>query len=143
MMREGFPEHIMHNCIQSATDVLSFDTETIVVKCLHYFSIYPVRTTKLKIFCDFDGQNYSAILSHSKIHWLFLFPAIEQLNKWHYMVFRDEKWIEFFKNCDSCEQYSELLKQCQYMFTIPAHNANVERLFSHMNIQWTDERNLM
>lgn len=27
------------------------------------------------------------------------------------------------------------------MFAISSHNANVERVFSLMNIQWTDERN--
>ncbi|XP_060865471.1 cyclin-dependent kinase 9-like [Metopolophium dirhodum] len=39
------------------------------------------------------------------------------------------------------EQHSELLKIAQYVFAIPAHNANVERVFSLMEIQWTDERN--
>ena len=39
------------------------------------------------------------------------------------------------------EQHSELLKIAQYVFAIPAHNANVERVFSLIEIQWTDERN--
>jgi len=39
------------------------------------------------------------------------------------------------------EQHSELLKIVLYVFAIPAHNANVERVFSLTEIQWTDERN--
>jgi len=39
------------------------------------------------------------------------------------------------------EQHSEFLKIAQYVFAIPAHNANVERVFSLMEIQWNDERN--
>lgn len=30
---------------------------------------------------------------------------------------------------------------CEYIFSIPGHNGNVERIFSMMEIQWTDERN--
>lgn len=39
------------------------------------------------------------------------------------------------------EKHSELLKIAQYVFAIPVHNANVERVFSLMEIQWTDEQN--
>lgn len=39
------------------------------------------------------------------------------------------------------EKYSELLDIVQYYFCIPEHNANVERMFSLINAQWTEERN--
>lgn len=52
-----------------------------------------------------------------------------------------EKWVDFFQNCRSPEQYSEFLIIAEYFFAIPAHNANVERIFSLIGIQWTDERN--
>lgn len=52
-----------------------------------------------------------------------------------------EKWQCFFSVSIHNEQHSELLKIAQYVFAIPAHNANVERVFSLMEIQWTDERN--
>lgn len=52
-----------------------------------------------------------------------------------------EKWQFFFSVSIHHEQHSELLKLAQYVFAIPAHNANVERVFSLMEIQWTDERN--
>lgn len=53
----------------------------------------------------------------------------------------NEKWTIFFKYCSSVEQYSEFLKIAQYFFAIPAHNANVERIFSLIGVQWSDERN--
>lgn len=51
------------------------------------------------------------------------------------------KWKHFFQNSLSTEQTTELLKIAQFYFSIPGHNANVERIFSLMNCQWTDERN--
>jgi len=35
----------------------------------------------------------------------------------------------------------ELLKICTFYFAILAQNANVERIFSLMKAQWTDDRN--
>lgn len=51
-----------------------------------------------------------------------------------------EKWVELFKNknSDFCGEY---LKICYIFFAIPAQNVNSERIFSFMNLQWTDERN--
>lgn len=51
------------------------------------------------------------------------------------------KWVQIFSNIAFKEQYVELLKCCQYVFSLPSNNATVERVFSMMNIQWTDERN--
>ncbi|PSN35825.1 hypothetical protein C0J52_22736 [Blattella germanica] len=51
-----------------------------------------------------------------------------------------EKWAYFFNQCECVEQYSELLKLCEYIFSVPGHNTNVERVFSLMNMQWTEER---
>ena len=33
------------------------------------------------------------------------------------------------------------MKIAQYFFSIPGHNANCERIFSLINIHWSDERN--
>lgn len=52
-----------------------------------------------------------------------------------------DKWLQFFAKTKHIEQKSGLLKFCEYIFSIPAHNANVERIFSLMTTQWTDERN--
>lgn len=53
----------------------------------------------------------------------------------------EEKWIIFFKETENHERKCQLLKLCEYLFAIPAHNATVERVFSLMSAQWTDERN--
>ena len=47
----------------------------------------------------------------------------------------------FFAANVNLESYSELLRIAQFFFSIPAHNANCERVFSLMTSQWTKERN--
>jgi len=51
-----------------------------------------------------------------------------------------EKWTEYFQHCRTEEMFSELLKIAQFYFSIMAHNANVERIFSLMQPQWCKER---
>lgn len=53
----------------------------------------------------------------------------------------EERWAKFFSNHNFPEQHSELLICCEYMFSLPAHNADVERIFSEINAQWTKDRN--
>ena len=50
------------------------------------------------------------------------------------------KWATYFQSCPSLDMFSELLKIAQFFFSNMAHNANLERIFSLMNIQWTDEK---
>ncbi|XP_043939312.1 uncharacterized protein LOC122811502 [Protopterus annectens] len=321
----GCPAYVLHNCICAAADRLSCDIEGIVVKLFSYFSIYAVRTERLKDFCERVDVEFGTILAYSKTRWLSLMPAIERilklfdalkdfflnkekapkilltffnnplseaylwfihsqlsifhqgikkiegstksvmevndvlectlkaltrrkeeqflsfsvksilkranitqqdkinfknevnefyetclqyLKKWSvpfstfskfkWMLLKDissweqieeiicyfneksieindtllfdqlasladfvsenikewtdedkkkpqchEKWVCFFKTHTRPEQNSEFLKICQYVFAIPAHNGNTERIFSLMNIQWMDERNKM
>ena len=51
-----------------------------------------------------------------------------------------ERWTEYFITCTTIEFFSELLKIAQFYFSITAHNANVERIFSIMQPQWSKER---
>lgn len=51
-----------------------------------------------------------------------------------------QKWTSYFKSFNNEEFNSELLKLAEYYFAIPGHNANVERVFSLINAQWTKER---
>lgn len=53
----------------------------------------------------------------------------------------EEKWMYFLNKTENPERKCQMLKLCQYLFAIPAHNATVERVFSLMTAQWTDERN--
>lgn len=52
-----------------------------------------------------------------------------------------QKWTKYFEKAKSIACYSELLKIAQFVFALPSHNANVERVFSLMQSQWTKERN--
>lgn len=73
------------------------------------------------------------------------------VNLKNFLASKDSK-DEFFNKCSSAkmcdflsqnnclETCSEIVKIAQYFFAIPSHNANCERVFSFVNIQWTDER---
>lgn len=52
-----------------------------------------------------------------------------------------QKWAKYFNSSKSVDCCSELLKLAEYFFSIPGHNANVERVFSLITTQWTDDRN--
>ena len=51
-----------------------------------------------------------------------------------------ERWAAYFNTCSTTELFSELLKIAQFYFSIIAHNANVERIFSLLQPQWSKER---
>lgn len=55
----------------------------------------------------------------------------------------NDKCMRYFNSINNLEKCSEFILMCQYMFAIPAHNATVERIFSLIEAQWTDERNRM
>jgi hAT family C-terminal dimerisation region len=52
-----------------------------------------------------------------------------------------EKWVKYFSSCKNEDCFSELLIIAEFVFAIPSHNANTERVFSLMQSQWTKERN--
>ncbi|CAM1303666.1 Uncharacterised protein g3571 [Pycnogonum litorale] len=52
-----------------------------------------------------------------------------------------QKWTRYFHQSKNITCHSELLKIASFFFAIPAHNANVERVFSLMQSQWTKDRN--
>lgn len=63
-------------------------------------------------------------------------------NNWNIKL-PSEKWSFIFSKMETefPEQYMDIFKICEYLFSIPGHNANVERIFSLMDVQWSDERN--
>lgn len=50
-----------------------------------------------------------------------------------------EKWIKFFQM--SSVEVPNLKSIVRYVYSVPCSNAFVERIFSHMNGLWTEERN--
>jgi hypothetical protein len=51
------------------------------------------------------------------------------------------KWVKYFQKSCNADCHPKLLKIEEFFFCIPSHNGNVERIFSLMNAQWTDETN--
>ncbi|XP_042311019.1 uncharacterized protein LOC121924036 [Sceloporus undulatus] len=54
----------------------------------------------------------------------------------------NDKWVKYFGSSKH-ECHSELLKMAEYFFSLPGHNANVERVFSFISSQWTNDRNTL
>ncbi|GBN76853.1 hypothetical protein AVEN_170845-1 [Araneus ventricosus] len=53
----------------------------------------------------------------------------------------EDKWLKPFEDTKCIDQKSCTIKLCKYAFAIQAHNVNVERMFSLMSTQWSDEIN--
>lgn len=120
----GCPAHILHNSIHHGVDQLdNIDIDSIVLKIFNYFSIYTVRTEKLKEFCDFVNINYRNLLYHSKTRWLSLFPAINRILQMYPSLksfFLSEKQPpkaikSFFEN-DFSEIYLWFIHSLMYIF---------------------------
>ena len=71
--------HIVHNCLQTAVDVLPIDVEVLAVKIYKYFHIYTVHVMELKSFCDFVDIEYNKLLQHGNTRFLSLLPALERI----------------------------------------------------------------
>lgn len=72
------------------------------------------------------------------------FNQVTNLRKFTEMCNHDEefsglqvhqKWTKYFEKAKSIACYSELLTIAQFVFALPSHNANVERVFSIMQSQ--------
>ena len=61
----GCPAHIIHNTIQHGSHALADNLEVIVMKVLNHFSIYKVRVSNLKPFCQYVDVRFKNRLSHS------------------------------------------------------------------------------
>ncbi|CAH0406173.1 unnamed protein product [Chilo suppressalis] len=101
-----------------------------LVPCIEFLSIRGVEIDDAKLhdqFCSFISflKSKSDGDSADKYYDLKLY----------------EQWTMYFKSAKNIEYFSELLKICEFYFSISAHNANVERVFSLINTQWTKERN--
>lgn len=104
---------------------LKFDD---LIPCIKFLSIRGIEIDDVKLhdqFCNF-------------ILWL---QSESYKNEAYYDLKLHEQWTIYFKSVKNIEFFSELLKICEFYFCISAHNANVERVFSLINTQWSKERN--
>lgn len=83
------------------------------------------------------------IIYDSKLcnEWISLKSFANQLSNEDKKLNTNELFIKYFRECSSKELYAQLQIIAQFFFCIPGHNANVERVFSLVNSQWTKERN--
>jgi hypothetical protein len=51
----------------------------------------------------------------------------------------NNKWVQYLQKNGNTDCHSELFKIAELFFCIPGPSTSVERIFSLMNIQWTDE----
>lgn len=77
----GCPAHILHNTLNYAVNLLPIDIESAIIKIYNHFSVYTVRTEKLKDFSVFVEVDYHKILKHTKTRWLSLFLVIVRVMK--------------------------------------------------------------
>jgi hypothetical protein len=54
----GCAAHMLHDALQTSTEILPIDIEAIVNKIFQYFHIYMVWLEELKEFCDFINVEY-------------------------------------------------------------------------------------
>jgi hypothetical protein len=78
--RLGYAAYILHNALQTSSDILAVEDEAMVNKMFQYFHMYIIRVEELKKeFCDFVDVEYKQILGSVKTRWLSLQPAITRV----------------------------------------------------------------
>ena len=99
-----------------------------VQRCILYLESKGLKVDEGKLFDEFTN--------------LESFVKTEKTKDYFKQLMVHERWVHYFK---ACEQNfpNELLKVCQFYFAIMPHNANVERVFFMMQVQWTDERDAL
>ena len=70
----------------------------------------------------------------------FVKNQLETNSEMYLKMMAHERWTLYFKTCNTIEFFSELLKIAQFYFSLIAHNALAERIFSLMQPQWSKER---
>ena len=68
---------------------------------------------------------------------------VENLNVQNCNMLAHQLWSDYFLKCSNRELCSELLKLAEFFFSIPGHNANIERIFSLTESQWSKKRNCL
>jgi hypothetical protein len=75
----GCSGHILHNALQTSTDILPIDVEAIVNKIFKYFHLHTLWVVELRESCEFVDVEYKQILASVQTRWLSLLPAITRV----------------------------------------------------------------
>jgi len=95
----GCAAHILHNAMQTSTDILPIDVECIVNKIFQYFRIYTVRVEELKEFCNFTNTQYKNVLGSVKTRWLSLKSEISRFIEMYPAL------KSYFDSQDKCQPF--------------------------------------
>lgn len=120
----GCAAHILHNTIQTASDLLTVDVENIIAKMYSYFSTYTVCVESLKDFCESAEIEYKRILGYTMVS-SFL-PAVENILKIYeplksYFLSQDKgpRMLQFFFENDTSQIWLQFIHNQATLF----HNA--------------------
>lgn len=89
----------------------------------------------------YDAQK-NAIPLHKQFGYVQNYCTEEKIGEWREKsVSVADRWVEIFKHLliQSCD-YKEIAKMIEYVLSLPATSASVERVFSAMNKSWTQEK---
>jgi hypothetical protein len=78
----GCAVHKVHNCLQTAIDVMPIDIGVLVVKICKYLHIQTGHVTHLNLFCDFVNIAYKTLkklLQHGNNRFIYLLPITENI----------------------------------------------------------------
>ena len=79
LIHVGCPAHILHNAAEKASDRLTVDIETIVLKIDSHFKSQTSRAVNHKQFCEQLSTNYSTLPTHTPTRWTTLDAVLEQM----------------------------------------------------------------
>lgn len=137
------------NVYQSCSDYLKKWTcsleEFAVFEWMH-FNLGAVENLRFDDLCPCIAYLQEKGISLDDVHLFDEFQALKNFLKTQQQSFFNKpchlQWVDFFNhnNCPA-EVYSQLLNICQFIFAIPGSNSSVERVFSLIKAQWTNERN--
>lgn len=149
----GCPAHILHNAARFGFEALHIDFESVIERVFNYFSIYTIRTEKLKEFANFVEVEYRPLLHHSKTRWLSLLPCIhrflEMYDALKSLFLSDEsfpKVISTFFEKEINEAYLWFLHSLMSLFdskikNVERENNSVVETLTHLNRLKTELRN--
>ena len=96
------------------------------------FPVWPLVSVGIDYSVVFDQFIYLRLFIESKL--------TENKDNWNSKSCQEKRTC-FFGQCECADQYTQLLNMCEFIFSVLGHNANVEIIFSLMNVQWIEKRN--
>lgn len=151
---------LLAKCTEGNQEAFKQDLKNMYKTCIEYIIKWRKPLDDFKVFnwmklkkgeiIDFEQLTSSIHYLNGKgvhINDVKLFDEVAALNSFlskqeetYFNVMVHALWARIIKSV-GITRLQEITRICQFIFAITAQNANVERVFSIMGAQWTDERN--